>query len=240
MAMSDSVAGLVLAAGEGTRLRPLTLERPKPLCPVGGVALLDRAIAGLRAVTSAVAVNTFAGADQVEAHLAAALLGGPVHLSRESRLLGTGGAVGQLRPWIDGRPLVMVNADTVHGGSLAALVDGWDGRKIRFLVNDAPGVGFHARLRLLAVAMPPAAVAKLSPEPGSIYRQVWVPWARRRKVEIVTAEVAWFDCGTPKTYLAAHQWLTGQSVCVWPGAQERVRGWMTDAIVTPRRTVLVR
>jgi len=233
--MSDSVAGLILAAGEGTRLRPLTLELPKPLCPVGAVPLLDRAIARLEALTTAVAVNTYVGADQVESHL-----DGRVHLSREPQLLGTGGAVGQLRSWIDGRALVMVNADTIHGGSLSAALRGWDGQRIRFLANEEPGTGFHARLRLLAVVMPWTAVAQLSPEPGSIFRQVWQPWSERQMVEVVGVDVPWFDCGTPASYLRAHQWLTGRSVCVWPEAEARVRPWMTNAIVTPRHTVLVR
>ena len=39
------LAALVLAAGAGTRLRPLTERRPKPLCPVGNLALLDLALA---------------------------------------------------------------------------------------------------------------------------------------------------------------------------------------------------
>jgi len=60
------------------------------------------------------------------------------------------------------------------------------------------------------------------------------------QVEVVGVDVPWFDCGTPASYLQAHQWLTGDSVCVWPGAESRLRPWMTDAIVTPRYTVLVR
>jgi MurNAc alpha-1-phosphate uridylyltransferase len=237
MAMSDSVAGLILAAGEGTRLRPLTLERPKPLCPVGGVALVDRAIARLEPLTSAMVVNAHTGLDLVETHL-----DGRVLLSREPQLLGTGGAVGRLRAWIDGRPLVMVNADTVHAQSLAPLLEQWDGQRIRFLVAEAPGTEFRAGLRLLAVAMPPAAVAELTGEPCSVYRQVWAPWAHRRRVEVVGVGegMPWFDCGTPETYLRAHRWLTGESVCVWPGAEGRVRSWMSSAIVTTRRIVLVR
>ncbi|MDP9006189.1 MAG: sugar phosphate nucleotidyltransferase, partial [Actinomycetota bacterium] len=42
--MADSLAALVLAAGKGERLRPLTLIRPKALCPVANVALVDLAI----------------------------------------------------------------------------------------------------------------------------------------------------------------------------------------------------
>ena len=52
----DLVA-VVLAAGAGTRLRPLTDERPKAMCPVGNVALVDHALARVSAVTTVVAVN---------------------------------------------------------------------------------------------------------------------------------------------------------------------------------------
>jgi NDP-sugar pyrophosphorylase family protein len=235
MAMSDSVAGLVLAAGDGVRLRPLTLERPKALCPVGGVPLVDRAIGILSPLVADIAVNVHAGADLMEAHL-----GSRVLVSREEELLGTGGAVSRLRPWIDGRALVMVNADTIHGGSLAPLLQGWEGQRIRFLAVGPAGTPFHPGLRLLAVGMPPAAVAQLTAEPGSIYAQVWRPWADRSMTEVTSVDVTWFDCGTPRSYLRAHQWLTGEQLCVWPGAEDRVRSWMTDAVVTPRRVVLVR
>ena len=115
--MADSVAGVVLAAGAGTRLHPLTLERPKPLCPFGTATLVDRAISQLNAVTAAVAVNAHHGADALVAHL-----GGRIHVSVESELLGTGGALGRLRSWIDGRDVVVANADTVHDVDLSVAV----------------------------------------------------------------------------------------------------------------------
>lgn len=104
--MSDLV-GVVLAAGAGTRLRPLTLVRPKALCPVGNVALLDHALARLRPHVTDVAVNANHHADQIAAHV-----GDRVHLSIEQPgALGTAGALGQLRDWIAGRDVLLVNAD---------------------------------------------------------------------------------------------------------------------------------
>ena len=88
----------MLGAGAGTRLRPLTNLRPKVLCPVGGVPLIDGVIARVAAVTPAVAVNVHHGRDQLEAHL-----DGRVHLSFEDdEALGTAGAVAHLRSWLDG------------------------------------------------------------------------------------------------------------------------------------------
>ena len=82
--MPDILAGIVLSAGGGTRLSPLTRLRPKALCPVGAVPLVDRAIERLGEVTSDVAVNVHHGREQVEDHLA-----GRVHLAVEEVLLGT-------------------------------------------------------------------------------------------------------------------------------------------------------
>ena len=62
--MADGLAGVVLAAGGGTRLRPLTRLVPKALCPIGNVPLLDRALTRLAAVPGA-APGSLAGPDRV-------------------------------------------------------------------------------------------------------------------------------------------------------------------------------
>ena len=99
-AMGESLAGVVLAAGAGSRLRPLTRLRPKALCPVGDRPLVDHACDRAASVTSDVAVNVHHGRALVEAHLADR----PLHLSVEAdEARGTAGALGLLRPWIDGR-----------------------------------------------------------------------------------------------------------------------------------------
>src|SRR3954465_14248755 len=106
--MADSLAGVVLAAGGGERLRPLSRLRPKVLCPVGDRPLVDHALARFDGVTTAIAVNVHHGREQLDAPLA-----GRVHVSHEERqALGTAGALGLLKPWIDGRPVLVVNGDT--------------------------------------------------------------------------------------------------------------------------------
>ncbi|MGI8807170.1 MAG: nucleotidyltransferase family protein [Acidimicrobiales bacterium] len=106
--MTDDLAAVVLAAGAGTRLRPLTDILPKAMCPVDNVALVDLAIDRVRPLTPLVAVNVHHGRSHLEAHLA-----GRVHLSMEPELLGTAGALGRLRDWIHGRATVVVNADAL-------------------------------------------------------------------------------------------------------------------------------
>ncbi len=138
------VCALILAAGVGTRLRPLTLTVPKALCPVGNVPLLDRALArlarhGLRGPAT-VAVNLCYLADEVAAHV-----GGRAYLSREPGPppLGTAGAVAHLRDWSAGRGVLVGNADaylapaTKDTPDLTALLDGWDGSTVRVLVVPA-------------------------------------------------------------------------------------------------------
>src|SRR5687767_13830289 len=116
MTSRGDVAAVVLAAGLGTRLRPLTDLRPKPLCPVGNRPLVDLAIDRAAAVTDAIAVNVHAGRELMEGHLA-----GRVHLSIEPELLDTGGGVANLRDWIGGRPTLVVNGDSWSDATAASL-----------------------------------------------------------------------------------------------------------------------
>ena len=96
----DGICAVVLAAGEGQRLRPLTALVPKALCPVGNVALLDRALRRVDGLgLSAVAVNAAYLAEQVVAHV-----GDRAHLSVEpDGPLGTAGGIGNLKDWIAGQ-----------------------------------------------------------------------------------------------------------------------------------------
>jgi N-acetyl-alpha-D-muramate 1-phosphate uridylyltransferase len=138
--MAPALCGVVFAAGEGTRLRPLTNYVPKPLCPVGNVPLLDRALARLAqhrfSGPAMVAVNACYLADQLADHV-----GGRAYVSREPgpHPLGTSGALGHLKDWIAGRAVLAGNADAYlnpTGGAkndLAPLLSGWDGTTVRVL-----------------------------------------------------------------------------------------------------------
>jgi MurNAc alpha-1-phosphate uridylyltransferase len=108
---------ILLAAGLGRRMRPLTETTPKPLLRLGGRALLDHALDRLQAEgVSRVVVNVHWHADQLRAHLAARALP-PTVLRQETRLLDTGGAV--VAALADGllggphEPFFVVNSDSV-------------------------------------------------------------------------------------------------------------------------------
>ena len=123
---------MVLAAGLGKRMRPLTATRPKPLVEVAGRTLLDRTLDHLRTAGIARAVvNVHYFADQVEAHLRARDQGLAVAISDERGvLLETGGGVTKALPLIDADPFYVVNSDNlwVDGAvsSLKLLAARWD------------------------------------------------------------------------------------------------------------------
>ena len=106
---------MVMAAGIGKRMRPLTATRPKPLVKVAGRALLDHVFDRLRAsgVERAV-VNVHYLADALEAHLANRVSGIEVIVSDErGRLMETGGGLVQARALLGTDPFLVVNSDNL-------------------------------------------------------------------------------------------------------------------------------
>src|SRR5688500_3921346 len=116
------LAAVVLAAGLGTRLRPLSDLRPKALCPVANVPLIDGNLARARLWTESIAVNAHHRSEQLVAHLREH----DVTLSiEEQEPLGTAGAIGNLKDWIAGRDVLVVNADAWHQDPLEHLFGNW-------------------------------------------------------------------------------------------------------------------
>ena len=109
---------IVLAAGFGTRLRPLTLSRPKPLLPVMGEPMLGRILDMLVSWgVEEIKVNAHYLADQVEdfvrEYCGDAADGVRISVSREDAILGTGGVLRPLKDWIGDDPFWLVNGDIV-------------------------------------------------------------------------------------------------------------------------------
>jgi MurNAc alpha-1-phosphate uridylyltransferase len=227
---TSALAGVVLAAGLGTRLRPLTDLRPKALCPVANVALVDLAVARLAAWCGAVAVNVHAGRAAMEEHLA----GRGLHLSvEEPQPLGTAGALGRLREWVAGRPVLLGNSDAWHRFDLGVLLEGWDGRRIRLLVVKDPARGDFGPWRYCGSAlMPWAEVAHLAAVPSGLYETSWRRAEADGRLELVAAgDGPFFDCGTPPDYLAANLAASGGESVVGPGAV--VDGELIRSVVWP-------
>lgn len=109
------LSAIVLAAGLGRRMRPLTATRPKPLVEVAGRTLLDRALGTLAAggVTDAV-VNVHYMADRLEAHLAARPCDIGITISDErDELLETGGGITKAVPLLKTDPFIAINSDNI-------------------------------------------------------------------------------------------------------------------------------
>jgi len=105
---------MVMAAGLGTRMRPLTDDRPKPLVMVAGKTLIDHALDRLVAagVTLAV-VNVHYMADRVKAHLAKRSDIEIRYSEEADALLGTGGGVVKAMPHFGNEPFFVINSDTI-------------------------------------------------------------------------------------------------------------------------------
>ncbi len=145
-------SGMVLAAGLGLRMRPITERMPKPLVMVAGRCLLDRALdhyadAGL---TRAV-VNTHYLADQIAAHVAARTQPA-IALSHEPALLETGGGVLNALPLLGSGPFFVANSDALwlNGPipALTRLARAWNGAAMDalLLLSVIPGtLGYEGR-----------------------------------------------------------------------------------------------
>lgn len=227
--MSVDLVGVVLAAGSGTRLRPLTELRPKVLCPVNNTALLDHNLTAVQSVVERVAVNVHHLGAQVVRHLA----GTRVHVSEEQPVaLGTAGALAQLRGWLDGRPVLVANGDAWRPGSLEPLIEAWDGIRIRLLVVDDPPRGDFGRWRFAGASlMPWPDVERLAAGPAGLYEVSWRAAWEAGRVELVEWRGPFVDCGTPADYLAANLAASGGGSVVGEGAV--VDGRIERCVVWP-------
>jgi MurNAc alpha-1-phosphate uridylyltransferase len=129
---------MVLAAGRGERLRPLTDRLPKPMVPVGGRAMIDRVLDRLADAGVALAVvNTWHRAEIIEAHLAARSRPRIV-VSREETLLDTGGGTVRALPHLGADPFYIAAAKMVWRDgarpALNRLAEVWDDARMDALL----------------------------------------------------------------------------------------------------------
>ena len=114
MAIQTPRTAMVLAAGLGTRMRPLTDSKPKPLIEVGGKTLLDHMLDRLaEAGVETAAVNIHYLGEQIERHVAGRAHPRIVVSDERQNLLGTGGAVVKAMATLGSDPFFHVNADTL-------------------------------------------------------------------------------------------------------------------------------
>ncbi|NNM77613.1 nucleotidyltransferase family protein [Sphingomonas sp. ID1715] len=135
---------MVLAAGLGKRMRPLTATRPKPLVEVAGKPLLDHALDRLRAAgVKRAVVNVHYLADALEAHLKRRVQGIEIAVSDErAELLETGGGLVHALPLIGDDPFLVVNSDNLWvdgpADSIRSLAARWNDAEMDALLLLVP------------------------------------------------------------------------------------------------------
>jgi MurNAc alpha-1-phosphate uridylyltransferase len=225
-----ATTAMILAAGKGTRMRPITDTLPKPLIAVGGKALIDWTLDDFAAsgVTRAV-VNVHHLGGLVRAHVAPRQRPAIVISDESDRLLETGGGILKALPLIGPAPFLAANTDafTVGGTMRAAerLAVAWNDTVDALLLLhplaqtygfDGPGDFFmDAQGRLTPRGTQPSApyvyagIQMLRPEafaperlePFSMWR-VWTRLMAEGRLKGVVQDGAWFHVGTPAAVAA--------------------------------------
>lgn len=141
---TEVTTAMVLAAGLGTRMRPLTDTRPKPLVALQGRALIDHVLDRLAAAgVQRAIVNVHYLADQIEAHLATRAAPHIVISDERDALLDTGGGMVRALPLLGDAPFMIHNSDSVWiegmGSNIRRLMTAWDDDKMDCLMLVALG-----------------------------------------------------------------------------------------------------
>jgi len=174
MNAAGPAAAMVLAAGRGTRMRPLSEVYPKPALPVLGEPVVAWAMRqAARAGAPRIAVNAWHLADRLAAAVDAVATGVPVALSRETELMDTAGGLALARDrglLGEAGPVLVLNGDGLYGLELGPVLEahereGWD-VTLALLPHLGPGrwarVVLDARARVAAIRPPGP------PEPGEV------------------------------------------------------------------------
>ena len=147
--MTKVETAMIMAAGLGKRMRPLTETRPKPLVEVAGKAMIDHCFEKLvEAGIGKAVVNVHYLADMMEAHLAALPYPVDIQVSDErTRLLETGGGLVQAEPLIEEDVFFCINSDNLWTdgptNSLLQLAEGWDADRMDALLLLIPREAAH-------------------------------------------------------------------------------------------------
>jgi mannose-1-phosphate guanylyltransferase len=236
---------MILAAGLGTRLRPLTNELPKPLLPLGDRPVLAHVVAALqRAGLEGAVVNSHHLPELLSAFTATCPF--ILHTVHEPEIRGTAGGVAGARPFLGEGPLIVSNADLVSEPPVTALLEGARRSGFAMALAARPrgegrvGLGADGRVvRLrdrsfgeeacgadyLSVAGLAADVVRALPERGCLVADVALPrLARGEPIEGVLVEGPWLSIGDGLgDYLEANQrWLAGAGRASFVAASARV------------------
>jgi MurNAc alpha-1-phosphate uridylyltransferase len=144
---------MVLAAGLGTRMRPLTESTPKPLIRLQGRALIDHALDRLaEAGVERAVVNVHHFADRIETHLSTRTAPKIVISDERDDILETGGGVRNALPHLGSGPFIVHNSDSVWSegarSNLKMLIAAWDPARMAallLLARRGASIGYDGR-----------------------------------------------------------------------------------------------
>jgi MurNAc alpha-1-phosphate uridylyltransferase len=223
---------MVLAAGLGTRMRPLTDDRPKALVEVAGRPLIDHMLERLAeaGVTRAV-VNVHAFADRLEGHLQGRSHPAIVISDERGEVLETGGGLKRARPLLGDAPIFVANIDSVWietgAPALQALADAWDPERMDALLLltptdealgfDGPGDFYRADdgaltfrgdnptapYAYIGVHITKPQIVDDEPQGAFSLTPVWRRLAVQRRLYGLVLEGAWMHVGDPQARDAA-------------------------------------
>jgi MurNAc alpha-1-phosphate uridylyltransferase len=228
---------MVMAAGLGTRMRPLTNDRPKPLVEVRGKALIDHAVDRLVAAgVTMIVVNAHYKLDMLKAHLARRM-DVEIRISEEhDELLGTGGGILKALPNFEGEPFFVHNSDSVWveglGHALDRMIERWNPDNMDALLLMASMVtslGFEgtgdfqmdaagrlARVpprRLSPFAYPGVQIVHPrlfdgAPGPSFSMNRLWDTAIGKERLYGIRLDGVWIHVGTPEAVREADEFLS--------------------------------
>lgn len=150
--MSNVTAAMIMGAGLGLRMRPLTDDRPKPLITVGGKTLIDHSIDRLVAAgVKLVVVNVHYRAEMLRSHLAKRRDVEIVFSDETDRLLDTGGGVVKAMPHFGNTSFFVINSDSIWVEdipALPAMLAQWDESRmdgLLLLAEMSTAIGYDAQ-----------------------------------------------------------------------------------------------
>lgn len=235
--MTEAVTtAMVLAAGLGTRMRPLTDTMPKPLVPLDGKPLLDHVLDRIAnaGIESAI-VNVHHFPDQIEAHLAHRARPAITISDERGVLLDTGGGVVKALPLLGNAPFLIHNSDSVWvegiGSNIARLISAFDPERmdsLMLLALGATSLGYDGHGDFLMAAdgtlarrperdEAPFAFTGVSiahprmfddaPDGRFSLNLLWDRAIERKRLYGIRLDGVWMHVGTPQAIDDAERWI---------------------------------
>jgi MurNAc alpha-1-phosphate uridylyltransferase len=235
--MTDKVTtAMVLAAGLGKRMRPLTDVVPKPLVRLKGKPLIDHVLDRLAAggITRAV-VNVHYLPDLIEAHVAKRTVPSIVISNERDALLDTGGGVVRALPLLGNEPFLIHNSDSVWidgvGSNIARLIAAFDPDRmdsLMLLANGATSLGYEGRgdfcmdsdgvlLRrdeqrespfvFTGVSIAHPRLFENAPSGAFSLNKLWDRAIDKRRLYGLRLDGVWMHVGTPQSVEEAERWI---------------------------------